>query len=54
MKVDNEEVKQQIQNKEVLGFSIEGNFLAEKEMYMHSHEEFAALLDEINNLLKKD
>ncbi len=54
MKVDNEEVKQQIQNKEVLGFSIEGNFLAEKEMYLHSHEEFAAILEELNDLLKED
>jgi hypothetical protein len=52
MKVENEEVKQQIQNKEVLGFSIEGNFLAEKEMYLNKHEEFAAILDEINELLK--
>jgi hypothetical protein len=52
MKVDNEEVKKQIQNKEVLGFSIEGNFIAEKEMYLSKHEEFAALLDEINELLK--
>jgi hypothetical protein len=52
MKVENEEVKQQIQNKEVLGFSIEGNFIAEKEMYLSKHEEFAALLDEINELLK--
>ena len=54
MKVENEEVKQQIQNKEVLGFSIEGNFAVEKEMYMNKHEEFAALLDEINDLLKED
>jgi hypothetical protein len=54
MKVDNEEVKQQIQNKEVLGFSIEGNFIAEKEMYLNKHEEFATLLDEINDLLKED
>ena len=52
MKVDNEEVKQQIQNKEVLGFSIEGNFAIEKEMYMNKHEEFAAILTEINELLK--
>jgi hypothetical protein len=52
MKVDNEEVKQQIQNKEVLGFSIEGNFAVEKEMYMNSHEQFAAILNEINELLK--
>lgn len=52
MKVENEEVKKQIQNKEVLGFSIEGNFIAEKEMYMHSHEEFAAILEELNDLLK--
>jgi hypothetical protein len=52
MKVDNEEVKQQIQNKEVLGFSIEGNFIAEKEMYLSKHEEFAAILAEIEELLK--
>jgi len=45
MKVENEEVKQQIQNKEVLGFSIEGNFLAEKEMYMSNQE--PTLLEEI-------
>lgn len=45
MKVENEEVKQQIQNKEVLGFSIEGNFIAEKEMYMSNQE--PTLLDEI-------
>jgi hypothetical protein len=51
MKVDNDEVKQQIQNKEVLGFSIEGNFAVEKEMYMHSHKEFAAILAEIEQLL---
>ena len=51
MKVDNEEVKQQIQNKEVLGFSIEGNFIAEKEMYLNKHEEFAAILAEIEQLL---
>jgi hypothetical protein len=54
MKVENDEVKQQIQNKEVLGFSIEGNFSVEKEMYMSKHEEFAALLDEINELLKEE
>lgn len=51
MKVDNEEVKKQIQNKEVLGFSIEGNFIAEKEMYLSAHEEFAAILAEIEQLL---
>jgi hypothetical protein len=51
MKVDNEEVKKQIQNKEVLGFSIEGNFIAEKEMYLSKHEEFAAILAEIEQLL---
>ena len=45
MKVENEEVKQQIQNKEVLGFSIEGNFIAEKEMYMSNQE--PTLLEEI-------
>jgi hypothetical protein len=54
LKVENEEVKQKVLNKEVLGFSIEGNFIAEKEMYMSAHEEFAALLDEINDLLKED
>lgn len=53
MKVENEEVKQQVLNKEVLGFSIEGKFVAEKEMYMHSHEEFAAILNELNELLKE-
>jgi len=51
MKVDNEEVKKQIQNKEVLGFSIEGNFIAEKEMYLSKHEEFAVILAEIEQLL---
>lgn len=45
MKVENEEVKQQIQNKEVLGFSIEGNFIAEKEMYLSAQE--PTLLEEI-------
>lgn len=45
MKVENEEVKQQIQNKEVLGFSIEGNFIAEKEMYLSNQE--PTLLEEI-------
>ena len=54
MKVENEEVKQQIQNKEVLGFSIEGNFVIDKEMYMSKHDEFAAILDEINELLKDE
>ena len=54
MKVDNEEVKQQIQNKEVLGFSIEGNFEVEKEMYMNAHEEFASILAEIEQLLKEN
>ena len=53
MKVDNEEVKQQIQNKEVLGFSIEGNFAVEKEMYLSAHEEFASILAEIEQLLKE-
>jgi hypothetical protein len=52
LKVENEEVKQKVLNKEVLGFSIEGNFAVEKEMYMNSHEQFAAILDEINELLK--
>ena len=51
MKVENEEVKQQIQNKEVLGFSIEGKFEVEKEMYLSAHEEFAAILAEIEQLL---
>lgn len=41
MKVENEEVKKQIQNKEVLGFSIEGNFAVEKEMYLSAQEKFA-------------
>jgi hypothetical protein len=54
MKVENEEVKKQIQNKEVLGFSIEGNFIAEKEMYLSAHEEFAAILEELNELLKEE
>ena len=52
MKVENEEVKQQIQNKEVLGFSIEGNFEVEKEMYLSAHDEFASILAEIEQLLK--
>jgi hypothetical protein len=52
MKVENDEVKKQIQNKEVLGFSIEGNFEVEKEMYLSAHEEFAAILAEIEELLK--
>jgi len=51
MKVDNDEVKKQIQNKEVLGFSIEGNFAVEKEMYMSAHDEFAAIMDELTQLL---
>jgi len=51
MKVENDEVKQQIQNKEVLGFSIEGNFAVEKEMYMSKHDEFAAIMDELTQLL---
>ena len=42
----------QIQNKEVLGFSIEGNFEVEKEMYLSAHDEFAAILAEIEQLLK--
>ena len=46
--------KQQIQNKEVLGFSIEGNFEVEKEMYMNAHEEFASILAEIEQLLKEN
>jgi len=51
MKVENDEVKKQIQNKEVLGFSIEGNFAVEKEMYMSKHDEFAAIMDELTQLL---
>jgi len=51
MKVDNDEVKKQIQNKEVLGFSIEGNFAVEKEMYMSKQDEFAAIMDELTQLL---
>jgi len=51
MKVENDEVKQQIQNKEVLGFSIEGNFAVEKEMYMNKHDAFAAIMDELTQLL---
>jgi hypothetical protein len=50
MKVENEEVKQQIQNKEVLGFSIEGNFIAEKEMYLS--EQKNTLIEELEQLLK--
>lgn len=49
MKVENEEVKQQIQNKEVLGFSIEGNFIAEKEMYLS--EQQPTLIEELEQLL---
>ena len=49
MKVENEEVKQQIQNKEVLGFSIEGNFIAEKEMYLS--EQKPTLIEELEQLL---
>jgi hypothetical protein len=51
MKVENDEVKKQIQNKEVLGFSIEGNFAVDKEMYMSAHDEFAAIMDELTQLL---
>jgi len=51
MKVENDEVKQQIQNKEVLGFSIEGNFAVDKEMYLSAHDEFAAIMDELTQLL---
>ena len=51
MKVENDEVKKQIQNKEVLGFSIEGNFAVEKEMYMSKHDEFAAIMNELTQLL---
>jgi hypothetical protein len=49
MKVENDEVKQQIQNKEVLGFSIEGNFAVEKEMYLNS--QMPSLIDELAQLL---
>jgi hypothetical protein len=49
MKVENEEVKKQIQNKEVLGFSIEGNFIAEKEMYLS--EQQPTLIQELEQLL---
>jgi hypothetical protein len=49
MKVENEEVKKQIQNKEVLGFSIEGNFIAEKEMYLS--EQKPTLIEELEQLL---
>jgi hypothetical protein len=49
MKVENEEVKKQIQNKEVLGFSIEGNFIAEKEMYLS--EQQPTLIEELEQLL---
>lgn len=52
MKVENEEVKQQIQNKEVLGFSIEGNFIAEKEMYMSNQE--PTLLEEIEQAITEE
>jgi len=51
MKVENDEVKKQIQNKEVLGFSIEGNFAVDKEMYLSAHDEFAAIMDELTQLL---
>jgi hypothetical protein len=50
MKVENEEVKQQIQNKEVLGFSIEGNFIAEKEMYLSA--QIPSFLEELEAILK--
>ena len=50
MKVENEEVKQQIQNKEVLGFSIEGKFEVEKEMYLSEH--VSTLLEELDAILK--
>ena len=49
MKVENDEVKQQIQNKEVLGFSIEGNFAVEKEMYMSAQQ--PTLIEELEQLL---
>lgn len=52
MKVENEEVKQQIQNKEVLGFSIEGNFIAEKEMYLSNQE--PTLLEEIEQAITEE
>jgi hypothetical protein len=34
----------------VLGFSIEGNFLAEKEMYLSEH--VSTLLEELDAILK--
>lgn len=49
MKVENEEVKQQIQNKEVLGFSIEGRFGVSKEMYLS--EQQPTLIEELEQLL---
>jgi len=49
MKVENEEVKKQIQNKEVLGFSIEGNFIAEKEIYLSDQK--PTLIEELEQLL---
>lgn len=52
MKVENEEVKQQIQNKDVLGFSIEGNFVVEKEMYLSKQE--PTLLEEIEQAIEEE
>ena len=49
MKVENEEVKKQIQNKEVLGFSIEGRFGVSKEMYLS--EQQPTLIEELEQLL---
>jgi hypothetical protein len=49
MKVENDEVKKQIQNKEVLGFSIEGNFAVDKEMYMSAQQ--PTLIEELEQLL---
>jgi len=50
LKVENEEVKQKVLNKEVLGFSIEGNFIAEKEMYLS--EQQPTLIEELEAILK--
>lgn len=49
MKVENEEVKKQIQNKEVLGFSIEGNFIAHKETYLSTQKTLEEELQELFN-----
>lgn len=52
LKVENDEVKQKVLNKEVLGFSIEGNFIAEKEMYMSNQE--PTLLEEIEQAITEE